>query len=575
MKKLYFYLLLIPFSFSFTTNAQWVSGGTQISFSDTLEHHRPFLSATAHGSFYVTWQTTDTTSNSLNNIRTAAYDSNGNLLSGWVSGGVLASTTGNQYASQIITSEDGGAIVAWYGYLAGSSVSSIFVQKYSIAGAALWNSGSPVEVSSGGSGYSHKYPMIVSDKKNGVYITWTRFDAAIDPSSQDVIMQHIDNTGNVATGWSAAGIGVAVTSGVAEYYPQLTLTPDTSSVYVVYASGLIGATSLILKKFNTSNGNLATGWSASGNILSSGPDVYPSINHDLWVYSDSSNDGVVLWIESRFSANGECYMQQVSPSGTQLLTTSGVLIAGNNANGIDYLEVKQEADRDLLIAYNNLNTFNDVATMKVKPNASIIWNDTANTHGGYSAYPYPASDGNKGMYVFYVNTNLPENLYALALDSSGTIYASWTLPGVGFGMINNYDGYNPNYDQNAIGTNKGEAVVAWNKQTSGGLFNIFTCNIHADKSTCSSPTGIEEINPVNDKYTLYPNPSNNNITLEGSYDGTKEIVIYNVLGQALMQSTQQGLQATLDISGLSSGMYFLAVNEINTGKKSVLKFIKN
>lgn len=575
MKKLLLCFSLFTFYFSFTSTAQWVSGGTQVSFNvDTAyNHHRPFLSATPHGGFYVTWQTTDTTTNQYNKIRTAAYDSNGNELSGWASGGILASPTGDHYASQIITSEDGGAIVAWYGYPIGSNVSSIFVQKYSTAGTALWNSGNPVQVSSGGSGYQHKYPLIVSDKKNGVLLAWTRWDSIIDFSSQDVMMQHIDMNGNVAAGWNSAGTGVAVNAGVAEYYPQIALTPDSSSVYVVWANGPIGGTSLFLNKFNESNGALATGWTTAGNLLTSGPDVYPLINHDLWLYADSSNNAVVFWIESRVSANGECYMQQISPSGTQLLATFGTIVAGYNPNGIDYLEVKQEADMNFLVAYNNLDVNNDVAALKVTPGGNFIWKDTMITNNGNSAYPFPASDGNKGMYLFYVNTNSPEKMYALGLDSTGKLYNSWALPGVGFGDINNYDGFNPNYDQNAVGTNKGAAVVAWNKIYSG-FYNIFTCNIHADKTTCSSPNAIVEINAPSDGYVVYPNPSDNRITLSGTYEGNKQITIYNVIGQTLAQLTHQGLEAILDISELSSGMYLISVNEINTGKKTILKFVK-
>ncbi len=351
-------------------------------------------------------------------------------------------------------------------------------------------------------------------------------------------------------------------------------TPDTTSVYVAYDTGLIGATSLIINKYKASNGALAVGWSSAGVILSAGPNIYPLINHDSWIYCDNANNAIVFWIEARISANGECYMQQVSPTGAQLILANGFLIAGNNANGLDYLEIKQEADMNLLIAYNNLNTFNDVATMKVRPDGTILWSDNPNTTGGYSAYPYPASDGNKGMYVFYVNTNSPEKLYAIALDSTGTLYASWTLPGVGFGTVSNYDGFNPNYDVNAIGTNKGEAVVAWNR-VSGGFYNIFTCNIHPDKSNCSSPTGIEEIISGKDTYMVYPNPSSAWITVSGTYQGNKEITICNIVGQALIQSVNGGQIVDLNVSCLAPGVYFISINEINTGKKTILKFVKN
>jgi type IX secretion system substrate protein len=417
----------------------------------------------------------------------------------------------------------------------------------------------------------------------GFYVAWTRFENTITPDSADVFLQHIDSAGNVAIGWNTNGTGVAVTKGVYEYWPKLTMTPDGNSVFVMYASGLIGATSLIINKYNTSNGNLAAGWSTNGVTVSSGPDVYISVNHDMALYSDNSNNALAIWVESVYSGNGEIYMQQISPTGALLLNGGnerylfGDTTGGDN--GVDYVEVLQEKDKDLLIAYNNLVTFNDVAAMKVKPNGTILWNDSLITKGGNSAYPYPALDGNGGLYLFYVNTApTPEELYGLGIDSTGKVYKGWSVPGSLFGTEYNYDPYDPNYDQNAVGTNRGEAIVAWNRVV-GATFTIFTCNIHSDGSTCSSPNAIDEVKVDNEDIIVYPNPSNGIFQLKiNNYElGIRNTVeVYNLLGEKVYtQLSILNSQFAIDLSNQPAGMYFVNVKDVVTGSSKTLKLIKN
>jgi len=476
-------LLLV---FAICCSGQWTGGGTQVSFSAD-NHHRPFVSALPGGlGNYVTWVSTDTTANQKSSIRLNAFSPTGSLLNGWTSGGNVISATGDFYAPQLITSEDSSVIVAWYGYPDSASYTEIYVQKFSMSGAPLWNGGVPVQVTQD-SDHVFEYPLIVSDKNKGVFIVYERFDSVIDPSSTDIFLQHIDNTGHVAAGWSATSAPVAVTPNVREYYPQLALTPDLSSVYVVYGQGLVGSTSLQLNKFNASNGTIASGWSAGGVTLSLGPDVYPDINHDLKLYTDNANNAVVFWIEARLTGNGEVYMQQTDPTGNTLLTPYGNLLGGDIAsgNGIDYLEVTQDADDNFLVAFNNLVNFNDVSAMRVQPNGGVLWNDTLVTTGGYSAYPLPVSDGKRGMYLFYENTNTPQKLYAYGLDSMGNKYATWSLPGSSFGDLSTYDVFEPNYDFNATGTDSSKAVVAWARLMPDGLFGLFTCNLLPDGSVCT------------------------------------------------------------------------------------------
>src|ERR1700746_821892 len=145
MKKIFILSALLT---GFNAMAQWVAGGTQVSFSPD-NHQRAFVSAAANKSSYIVWSATDTTSQGLSKVRLSSLDSTGALRTGWMSGGLIISQPGDFYAPQLITSEDGGVIVSWYGYPIGNSYSDIFAQKYSSAGVALWNSGSPVKISSG------------------------------------------------------------------------------------------------------------------------------------------------------------------------------------------------------------------------------------------------------------------------------------------------------------------------------------------------------------------------------------------------------------------------------------------
>jgi len=88
------------------------------------------------------------------------------------------------------------------------------------------------------------------------------------------------------------------------------------------------------------------------------------------------------------------------------------------------------------------------------------------------------------------------------------------------------------------------------------------------------PLGINEIQNNKNSYTLYPNPASDKLFIVGTFEGNKSISVYNVVGQQVISMEGQGKQITLNTSALSTGMYFVQVKEEQTGKISVLKFIK-
>ncbi len=120
---------------------------------------------------------------------------------------------------------------------------------------------------------------------------------------------------------------------------------------------------------------------------------------------------------------------------------------------------------------------------------------------------------------------------------------------------------------------------------SGGYPNLagmMTWDVNIDKGTCSDAfatsystifaglgTAVEN-NMVSNEMTLYPNPAQQQITLDmGSNSVGANISVYNSLGQVMIQKQVNNEQkVVLDIAGFPAGIYF-----IQTGQ-SVQKFMK-
>jgi hypothetical protein len=90
----------------------------------------------------------------------------------------------------------------------------------------------------------------------------------------------------------------------------------------------------------------------------------------------------------------------------------------------------------------------------------------------------------------------------------------------------------------------------------------------------SNTTGIRE-NIVNNNFAVFPNPSNDKITVEYPAFGNKDemIDIYNIQGQLLTHMAMLQTKTTIDVSAYTNGMYFVKVKSENGSR--VNKFIKN
>jgi hypothetical protein len=80
--------------------------------------------------------------------------------------------------------------------------------------------------------------------------------------------------------------------------------------------------------------------------------------------------------------------------------------------------------------------------------------------------------------------------------------------------------------------------------------------------------GIEETTVSNDaQISVYPNPASGQVSV--TLNNNAEVTVYNIMGQTVMTVEGHAGVNTLDISNLTSGIYF--INAGNDTQKFVVK----
>ena len=165
-----------------------------------------------------------------------------------------------------------------------------------------------------------------------------------------------------------------------------------------------------------------------------------------------------------------------------------------------------------------------------------------------------------------ITVSVPQNLFAIAVDTN-SVALSWT-------SAQNATSYNV-----YIGTEKLENVTTTSylvENLEAGTeycFSITAVNdkIESEKSAeaCAKTMKGEGIEEFVLNFNIYPNPIKNALCI-ASEEIIEEVTIYNIYGQQVYNSqfTIHNSQFTIDVESLTSGTYFIKVNE------TVKKFIK-
>jgi C1A family cysteine protease len=164
--------------------------------------------------------------------------------------------------------------------------------------------------------------------------------------------------------------------------------------------------------------------------------------------------------------------------------------------------------------------------------------------------------------------------FATPVNVTGAFCASLVLPTI-------------NGDTLVVSASPGDCndgdSLSWEK-FANGTWHSFVCPQNFGPSynpelaifpeLCStSLSGIASFTNPEDNISIYPNPANDNVTVENNnFTIGQTISVYDIQGQLLLQQPMQQAKTNIDISIFSKGLYFLKV-ENGTGV-AVKKFMK-
>jgi len=174
--------------------------------------------------------------------------------------------------------------------------------------------------------------------------------------------------------------------------------------------------------------------------------------------------------------------------------------------------------------------------------------------------PFAAWDEISGEDWNFVNANLPSISFRVfgrksTIPPLYNIYRNDQLIAENVSELTYVD-----YDANLDGANKWSVKVACEDGESSP--------VNANKQKCV-PVGIAENEQF---FTIAPNPASNTVKI-ASESIFNKVDVVNFMGQVVISTTQDGTQATIDVSNLSNGIYFVRITTDNG--VAVQKFIKN
>ena len=100
-----------------------------------------------------------------------------------------------------------------------------------------------------------------------------------------------------------------------------------------------------------------------------------------------------------------------------------------------------------------------------------------------------------------------------------------------------------------------------------------SCNSTASITiTFDNCIGIEEIKNYN--LNVYPNPVNDNFTINVDFEDNYELQIYDNQGKMVLFQQMTGTVKNIDVSGLQQGVYVLSISEGNQVIRKKLQILR-
>ncbi len=119
----------------------------------------------------------------------------------------------------------------------------------------------------------------------------------------------------------------------------------------------------------------------------------------------------------------------------------------------------------------------------------------------------------------------------------------------------------------------GETNQSFTATANGNYAMIITVNGCSDTSSCYAVTSVGLSRISQQSITAYPNPTNGIINLEMDYISNTQMVVYNVIGEVVLEGRISTNHTEINLSGFESGIYYIALKS-DAGSK-MIKCVKN
>lgn len=278
-----------------------------------------------------------------------------------------------------------------------------------------------------------------------------------------------------------------------------------------------------------------------------------------------SNDFGLTWDSlSNFADDNEIEVMSVAPS------DSNYIYIGNDDafffthnGGLNWTKVEN--------AGLPVNNYNFITAMAVSSNNPLqLWI----TYGGFSNgnKVFSSTDGG----VSWINVsgtlpNIPCNTIVEQPNSNGELYLGTDL-GVYYKNNTMSDWTQFQAGLPNVIVNELEIVTSLN------AIRAATFGRGVWQSPLNNPIILSSesnsLSEVENKVTIYPNPTNSVLNLRSSSSEPMNFFIYNALGQSVMEGRVEGVNSTINVENLTEGIYQLHTKNKLSPTTQVVKFCK-
>ncbi len=522
MKKIYLTILIAFISiygFAQAPNWAWAksAGGAASSYgaSCSTDASGNIIVTGAFESSSITFGTTTLTNAGFKDMYIVKYDPSGNVLWAKCAGGLY-----DDKATCCNTDASGNIIVS--GYFGSSSITfgittltntGMFVVKYDSNGNVVWAKnaggtagGEALSCSTDASGN-----ILVTGWFGGSSISFGT-DTLTNTGIWDMFIVKYDSNGNVLWAKSAGGTG---------YDVAYSCSTDAGGNIVV--TGYFGSSSITFGTITLTNASAG--------------------NADMFIVKYDST-GNVLWAKSGGGINGD-YAYSCSTDAGANIIVAGYFSSFSITLGTITLANASVGSPDIFI-------------VKYDSTGNVLWAKSAG--GAYDDYAYSCSTDSSyniiltgrfnSSIVFGMDTLTSANMFIVKYDSTGNVL--WAKS----------EGFVA--DANSCSTDvNGNIIVAGCFQSSSITFGTTTLINAGSKdmfvAKLGGTSGIEELNNQQSSTQLYPNPAHSELRIRNYELRIKEVKIFNVLGECLLQCFNTKSETNLDVSSFAKGIYFVQI----------------